>query len=60
MFVFIISYFDKELMFKVERMTDEASKKKRAVESEIMDTTSLQVGKTIFGRLISKTGFLPG
>lgn len=30
-------------MFKVERMTDEANKKKRAVESEIMDTTSLQV-----------------
>jgi hypothetical protein len=30
-------------MFKNERMTDEANKKKRAVEIEIMDTTSLQV-----------------
>ena len=27
----------------MERMTDEANKKKRAVESEIMDTTTLQV-----------------
>ncbi|CAF3917236.1 unnamed protein product [Rotaria magnacalcarata] len=33
----------KELMFKIERMTDEANKKKRSVEGEIMDTTSLQV-----------------
>ncbi|CAF0852507.1 unnamed protein product [Rotaria sp. Silwood1] len=33
----------KELMFKVERMTEESNKKKRAVEGEIMDTTSLQV-----------------
>ncbi|CAF0814550.1 unnamed protein product [Didymodactylos carnosus] len=33
----------KELMFKIERMTDESSKKKRAVENEIMDTTGLQV-----------------
>ena len=30
-------------MFKLERMTDENNKKKRAVETEIMDTTSLQV-----------------
>lgn len=30
-------------MFKIERMTEESNKKKRAVESEIMDTTSLQV-----------------
>ena len=30
-------------MFKIERMTEDANKKKRAVESEIMDTTSLQV-----------------
>ncbi|CAF4356604.1 unnamed protein product, partial [Adineta steineri] len=33
----------KELLLKVERMTDENNKKKRAVESEVMDTTSLQV-----------------
>ncbi|CAF0900037.1 unnamed protein product [Adineta ricciae] len=33
----------KELMLKIERMTEESNKKKRAVESEIMDTTSLQV-----------------
>ncbi len=39
--LFII--FQKELMFKIERMTEEANKKKRAVESEIMDTTTLQV-----------------
>ncbi|CAF1233483.1 unnamed protein product, partial [Rotaria sordida] len=32
----------KELMFKTERMTEESNKKKRAVESEIMDTTSHQ------------------
>jgi hypothetical protein len=30
-------------MFKIERMTDESNKKKRAVEGEIMDTTSCQV-----------------
>jgi UDP-glucose:O-linked fucose beta-1,3-glucosyltransferase len=45
-FIFIFSIFilnKKELMFKNERMTDEANKKKRAVEIEIMDTTSLQV-----------------
>ena len=30
-------------MLKIERMTEESHKKKRAVESEIMDTTSLQV-----------------
>jgi hypothetical protein len=30
-------------MLKIERMTEECSKKKRAVETEIMDTTSLQV-----------------
>jgi hypothetical protein len=30
-------------MFKIERMTEESNKKKRAVESEIMDTTTLQV-----------------
>ena len=30
-------------MFKTERMTEESNKKKRAVENEIMDTTSLQV-----------------
>jgi hypothetical protein len=30
-------------MFKIERMTEESNKKKRAVENEIMDTTSLQV-----------------
>ena len=57
MFLFIISSFDKELMFKVERMTDEANKKKRAVEGEIMDTTSLQVGKAIFARLMLKKEF---
>ncbi len=39
--LFII--FQKELMFKIERMTEESNKKKRAVESEIMDTTTLQV-----------------
>ncbi|UJR23536.1 hypothetical protein I4U23_026526 [Adineta vaga] len=33
----------KELMLKIERMTEESNKKKRAVESEIMDTTSIQV-----------------
>ena len=32
-------------MFKIERMTEEGNKKKRAVENEIMDTTTLQVGK---------------
>lgn len=32
-------------MFKIERMTEESNKKKRSVESEIMDTTSLQVTK---------------
>jgi len=30
-------------MLKIERMTEESNKKKRAVENEIMDTTSLQV-----------------
>ena len=30
-------------MFKIERMTEESNKKKRAVESEIMDTTTIQV-----------------
>lgn len=30
-------------MLKIERMTEETNKKKRAVESEIMDTTSIQV-----------------
>ncbi len=30
-------------MFKIERMTEESNKKKRAVESEIMDTATLQV-----------------
>ncbi len=30
-------------MFKIERMTEESNKKKRAVESEIMDTTTFQV-----------------
>jgi hypothetical protein len=34
-------------MFKIERMTEESNKKKRAVESEIMDTTSLQVKKRL-------------
>jgi hypothetical protein len=38
-------------MFKIERMTEESNKKKRAVESEIMDTTSLQVKKKI-GRFL--------
>ncbi|CAF0839436.1 unnamed protein product [Didymodactylos carnosus] len=33
----------KELIIKIERMTDESSKKKRAIENEIMDTTGLQV-----------------
>ncbi len=35
-------------MFKIERMTEEANKKKRAVESEIMDTTTLQVNYFLF------------
>ena len=34
-------------MFKIERMTEESNKKKRAVESEIMDTTSLQVNDSL-------------
>jgi hypothetical protein len=32
-------------MFKIERMTEESNKKKRAVESEILDTTTFQVNE---------------
>lgn len=30
-------------MLKIERMTDDSNKKKRALENEIMETTSVQV-----------------
>lgn len=39
-------------MFKIERMTDEANKKKRSVEGEIMDTTSLQVKYSLLSLLL--------
>jgi hypothetical protein len=32
-------------MLKIERTTDESNKKKRALEEEIMDTTSFQVNE---------------
>ena len=33
----------KDLTLKIERMAEESVKKKRAVDNEILDTTSLQV-----------------
>lgn len=44
-------------MFKIERMTEEANKKKRAVESEIMDTTTLQVYKQSSSRTDVDEGY---
>ena len=35
--------YKQDLTLKIERMTEESIKKKRAVDNEILDTTSLQV-----------------
>jgi hypothetical protein len=41
--VFQCLIFEKDLTLKIERMAEESVKKKRAVDNEILDTTSLQV-----------------